>query len=214
MVQSSKIVCVALVAILGVLGAEAQNPCQNVQGMANLNATRLAGMWYEAVRAPAANVACIRVNAQNANNNTQMTITTWSSSSTTSSYMNQQQSATLNVTMVNANTGFNVTYNSTNSVNTTYVILDTDYNTYVSVCGYTTPNANSSFGAIFTTSQSPNSTWVDGLVNATSQVLLNFNSTTVSKVNQMNCYASSASTSLPVLSSVFAALYVLAKFLN
>uniref|UniRef100_A0A1L8EG62 Putative lipocalin / cytosolic fatty-acid binding protein family n=2 Tax=Haematobia irritans TaxID=7368 RepID=A0A1L8EG62_HAEIR len=214
MVQTSRAaLCVALMAFLSVMGANAQTPCQSVVGMQNLNATKLTGVWYESVRAPAANVGCIEIHIESINNDTELAITTWSSSSLSSSYMDQQQSVVLNTTVVNANTGFNVTYNTTNAVTTTYKVVGSD-NNYISLCGYTSPDTNTSFGLILTASRSPNATWLQGVVNTTSQVLSNFNSTLAVNVPQMNCYASSASTTLPVLSSVFATIYLFMKFLN
>ncbi|XP_073819306.1 uncharacterized protein [Musca autumnalis] len=213
----NNIIFAALLMFFGILGTQAQAPCQNATGMANLNATRLTGLWYETVQAPAAKVGCVQLHVELANNNTQLVVTKWTSSSATSNYMNQFSKATVNVTDVNNNTGFNFNYTTTNSnpSNVTYKILNTDYQSYVSFCSYTSAtDPSTSVGGILTATTNPNSTWLAQLVNTTSQNLLNFNSSTVANVTQTNCYASSASTTLPFLSSLLAALYLLMKIFN
>uniref|UniRef100_T1PFQ1 Lipocalin / cytosolic fatty-acid binding protein family n=1 Tax=Musca domestica TaxID=7370 RepID=T1PFQ1_MUSDO len=213
----SKLICAALLVVFGIFGTQAQQPCQTVTGMANLNATQLTGLWYETVQAPAANVGCVQLNVALANNNTQLVVTKWTSSSATSNYMNQFTNATVNVTDVNANTGFNFTYTKSPAKpnNATYKILDTDYKTYVTFCSYTSAtDLTTSVGGILTSTVRPNSTWVVQLVNNTAPYLVNFNVSTVANVTQNNCYASSASTTLPLLSSVFAAFYLLIRVFN
>lgn len=98
--------------------------------------------------------------------------------------MNQQANATVNITDVNTNAGFNVAYNNANAVNTTYKIINTDYTSYAVVCGYTSSNASTSFGSILTRSQNPNNTLVGTVVNNTALVLANFNSSLVTSVPQ------------------------------
>ncbi|XP_061392404.1 uncharacterized protein LOC133327886 [Musca vetustissima] len=213
----SNIICTVLLVVIGILGTQAQQPCQTVSGMSNLNATALTGIWYESVQAPASNVGCVKLNVSLANNNTQLVVTKWNSVSATSNYMSQFTNATVNVTDVNANTGFNFNYTSPNTkaTNATYKILDTDYKSYVTFCSYTSvTDLSTSVGGILTNSSTPNSTWIGQLVNNTAPTLANFNVSTAVNVTQYNCYTSSASTSLPLLSTIFAVFYLLLTISN
>ncbi|TMW50823.1 hypothetical protein DOY81_004099 [Sarcophaga bullata] len=212
---------VALVAFVIVLSvnvkAQATTPtdCQSVTGMSNVNATQLAGMWYEEVRAPAKNISCARINVSLAKNNTQLTIKTIYSATKSGYLMDKSDQATVNASLVNANTGFNVSYSSANGANTTYKILSTDYNTNLVMCGFTnSSDPTTSFGIILTRVQAVNSTWLMQVKNNASQVLTTLSGNNYANITQSTkCYTNSASTSFPVLTTLFAAFYALLKFM-
>ncbi|XP_065371257.1 uncharacterized protein LOC135963366 [Calliphora vicina] len=214
----TKMLAVALVAIVSVLGIQAQsNPpttCQTATGMTNVNATLFAGDWYEEFRAPARNVSCVHIHVDVVNNQTQLKVMSMYSASQSGLLMDKNTQANVNISEINANTGFNVTYNNTNGVNATYKILSTDYNTNVVLCGFTNTNdPSTSFGVILTRKQIANATWLMEVKSNASQILPGFNDSSAANITQsISCYANSATTSVPVLATLFAVFYALLKF--
>lgn len=99
--------------------------------------------------------------------------------------MDKSAQATVNVSVVNANTGFNVSYSNANGANTTYKILSTDYNSNVVLCGFTNSNdASTSFGIILTRKQLVNATWLMEVKSNASQILPGFNDSTTANITQ------------------------------
>ncbi|KAM7360194.1 uncharacterized protein ACRADG_003948 [Cochliomyia hominivorax] len=211
-----KIFVITFVAYVSLLSVHAQsNPptCQSVNGMTNVNATLFGGDWYEEIRAPAKNVSCVQVHVEVVNNQTQLNIKSMYSASQSGLLMDQNAQAVVNVSVVNSNTGFNVSYNNANGVNTTYKILSSDYNSKLILCGYTNiSDPSTSFGIILTRNQFPNTTWLTEVKNNASQILPAFNATNVSNITQSkSCHTNSAATSVPVLATIFATFYTLLK---
>ncbi|XP_023290894.2 uncharacterized protein LOC111674509 [Lucilia cuprina] len=213
----SKMFAVALIAIMCALSVEAQSntaaTCQTVNGMSNVNATLLAGDWYEEIRAPAKNVSCVHVHVDVVSGQT-LNIKTMYSASQNGLLMDNNIQANVNISQVNANTGFNVSYSNANGANTTYKILSANYTSNVVLCGFTNiSDPSTSFGIILTRTQIPNANWLMDLKSNASQILPGFNGSSVANITQsLSCHASSASTSVPVLATLFAALYALLKF--
>lgn len=213
----TKIIFAALVAILSVLSATAQQAapaaCQTATPMTNVNATQFAGYWYEEVRAPGKNVSCVKVKVAVTNNQTTLSINTLYANSLSSVLMTQNETATVNVSAVNTNTGFNVTSNV--GPTTTYKILSTDYNKSAVLCGYTNvSDTTTSFGVILTRQREANFTLLLQLQTSAATVLTNFGDKSATNITQANCIESSASTSVPVLATVFAAFYTLFKLVH
>lgn len=146
---------------------------------------QFAGDWYEEIRAPALNVSCVHVHVDVINNQTQLNVKTMYAASQTGLLMDKNAQATVNVSVVNANTGFNISYSNANGANTTYKILSTDYTSNVVLCGYTNASEpTSSFGIILTRSQIVNSTWLMELKSNASQILPGFNDSTTANITQ------------------------------
>lgn len=107
------------------------------------------------------------------------------SASKTGLLRDQKAQVNVNVSDINANTGFNVSYSNANGANTTFKILSTDYNSSVVLCGYTNASdPSTSFGIILTRNQMVNSTWLMQLKSNASQILSGFNDNTTANITQ------------------------------
>ena len=145
----------------------------------------MAGIWYEELRAPAKNISCARINVSLAKNNTELTVKTLYSATQNGYLMDKLDQAIINASLVNANTGFNVSYSSANGANTTYKVLSTDYDTNLVMCGFTnSSDTTTSFGIIFTRVQAVNTTWLIQVKNNASQMLSTLSGNNYANITQ------------------------------
>lgn len=145
----------------------------------------MGGIWYEEIRAPAKNISCAYINVSLAKNNTELTVKTLFSATKSGYLMDKMDQATINASLVNANAGFNVSYNSANGANTTYKILSTDYDTNLVMCGFTnSSDPTTSFGIILTRIKVVNTTWLMQVKNNASQVLTTLSGNNYANITQ------------------------------
>lgn len=149
--------------------------------------TQISGIWWEVARSPAKlNLACVKVQFTEIQTENTLEIATTYATSYTDLWKNQTVYANISLTNNNAN-GFNISYSNglTTPTTTTYKLLDTDYNNYALICGYTNAiNNETSFGIVMTRQRFPNVTYLLDLEDAASLKYIDFEFGTMPLVTQ------------------------------
>lgn len=146
------------------------------------------GTWWEVARnpAPTGNWDCVEVNFIMEPQNTARIETTYSN---TPSYLWVNQTMYTDIALGNVvnGGGYNISYINglSNTSYTVYKLLDTDYENYAFVCGYTNAsNPNTFFGIILTRDRYPNTTALNSYEAMASQNYANFTNGTMSLITQ------------------------------
>lgn len=150
----------------------------------------MSGIWWEIARDPAISpMGCIKVNVSvDEPENVLKIATTYSVSS---SYLWVNQTMYANISLANTDVaspdGYNFSY--VNGIAgpdyAVYKLLDTDYNNYAFVCGYTNATNNAtSFGILLMRDRNPNSTSIIDWENTASTQYSDFTMGTMPLVTQ------------------------------
>ncbi|XP_013108440.2 uncharacterized protein LOC106087812 [Stomoxys calcitrans] len=178
--------------------ANAQNTpasCFQSQSM-SFDASQLNGTWWEVARnpAPSGNWDCVEVDFIAEPQNNLLIETTYSN---TPSYLwvNQTMYTTVNLNNPTGN-GFNISYVNglTNTSYTVYKLLQTDYENYAFICGYTNASdPTTTFGIVLTRQRYPNATVLNHYETMASNNYADFTNGTMSLITQSpTCYAAGA----------------------
>ncbi|XP_075144779.1 uncharacterized protein LOC142219900 [Haematobia irritans] len=162
----------------------------------NFDPSQINGTWWEVARnpAPIGNWDCVEVEFIEEPGNNVLIQTTYSN---TPSYLwvNQTMSATINLDNSNGD-GYNISYVNglTNTSYTVYKLLDTDYQNYAFICGYTNiSDTNSTFGIVLTRERYPNTTVLNSYEMMAYQNYADFTNGTMSLITQSpTCYIGGA----------------------
>ncbi|XP_073847659.1 uncharacterized protein [Musca autumnalis] len=202
----------------GLTSAQQTQLCPESPGM-SVNATQLNGTWWEVARnpAPVGSWDCVEVNFIVEPQNMVRIETTYSN---TPSYLWVNQTMYANVSIDDTNNGgYNISYVNglTNTPYTVYKLLDTDYQNYAFVCGYTNAtDPNTFFGIVLTRDRYPNTTTLNEYEDMASQNYGNFTNGTMSLITQSpTCYAAGAHGlhHYTILATVLAVMHAMVQFL-
>ncbi|XP_065354488.1 uncharacterized protein LOC135948962 [Calliphora vicina] len=189
--------------------------CSDSFNMA-FNATQLSGVWWEVARNPAlAGLACVKVNFTEIQPENVLEIAITYAVSNTYLWSNRTMYA--NVSLANSNVynmnGYNISYNDGTYTTkyAVYKLLNTDYENYALICGYTNvTNTATSFGIYLTRERNPNMTQLIELEDAASTLYSDFSFGNMPLVNQSSsCYTSDAATPYSIkIATLFAFLCI------
>ncbi|XP_075144778.1 uncharacterized protein LOC142219899 [Haematobia irritans] len=174
------------------------------------NSSQINGTWWGHNPLPIGNGDCIEVEFIEEPGNNVLIRTTYSN---TPSYLwvNQTMSATINLDNTNGDVnGLN------NTSHTVYKLLDTDYQNYAFLCGYTNiSDTNSTFGIALTRERYPNTTILNSFEMMANQKYADFTNGTMSLVSQSpTCYISNGAYGLYEYSIVVTLLGLLQALLH
>uniref|UniRef100_A0A1I8N9X8 Lipocalin/cytosolic fatty-acid binding domain-containing protein n=1 Tax=Musca domestica TaxID=7370 RepID=A0A1I8N9X8_MUSDO len=200
----------------GLTYAQQSPPLCTQSSSMTVNSTEFNGTWWEVARnpAPTGNWDCVEVNFIMEPQNTARIATTYSN---TPSYLWVNQTMYTDIALGNVvnGGGYNISYINglSNTSYTVYKLLDTDYENYAFVCGYTNASdPNTFFGIILTRDRYPNTTALNSYEAMASQNYANFTNGTMSLITQSpTCYAAGAYglRDYAILATLLAALHAL-----
>lgn len=200
-----------------------QLSCAQATSM-GFDSNRISGTWYEVARNPAPpSLFCVEIDVVVSPQNSSLLLinTTYANNG---DYLYVQQTVRGNISLVNAtqdNTdGFNVTFTGIMYPSqVTYKLLDTNYDNYTLICGYTDATTNATdFGVVLTRNRnisSSNNTALNMYEQRGFNMSIAFLNGSMPTIQQSDqCLANAGNTALPFFSAMFALVYMMLQYLN